>query len=308
MRTKPTTARFSRRLTTSGERSWTGCRDHQTETCDADIPRVIVQVTTQPAPEQDIDALNGIHAALLPYGSVSASTCWTPAVSPRTSSIMPPSTGASPWSVRLDPRGDRGHPGFAKDDFRIDWENRTLACPHGVTSPLWKPTHTDGHARFSVPFPRKACRECGDRLMCTGNVDGKGHHLTLLPQPVQEIQTRARAEQKAEAWQRRYAMRALRSHRLRNRPRPRTTPLPLPRVREDARPAHPHHRRHQPRPAQHLLPTGHNGARPRPPRQPLPTDPVVNIVGTTGFESAAPCPRRVTGLWPPWRARSGGEY
>ncbi len=131
-------------------------------------------------------------------------------MSPRTSSITPRSTGASPWSARSVsiPGGDRGHPGFTKHDFRVDWENRTLTCPHGVTSPPWKPTHTDGNARFSVLFPRKACRECADRLKCTGNVEGKGRHITLLPQPVQEIQTRARAEQKTQAWQRRYAMRA----------------------------------------------------------------------------------------------------
>ncbi|WP_184946793.1 transposase [Kitasatospora kifunensis] len=36
----------------------------------------------------------------------------------------------------------------------------------------------------------------------------QGRHITLLPQPVQEIQTRARAEQKTEAWQQRYALRS----------------------------------------------------------------------------------------------------
>jgi transposase len=203
-------ARFSRKLTTSGERSWIGYRDHQTETCDADMPRIIVQVTTQPAPEQDIDALDTIHAALVhdgfrPHEHLVDSGYVTPDVIHH---------AAEHWDitlvgpVRLDPRGNRGHPGFTKDDFRVDWGNRTLTCPHGVTSPPWKPTHTDGNARFSVLFPRKACRECADRLKCTGNVEGKGRHITLLPQPVQEIQTRARAEQKTQAWQRRYAMRA----------------------------------------------------------------------------------------------------
>ncbi|MFF8844380.1 hypothetical protein ACF08N_16960 [Streptomyces sp. NPDC015127] len=64
-----------------------------------------------------------------------------------------------------------------------------------MTSPPWKPTLGDGHPRLSVLFPRKACHECADRLKYTGNVDGKGRHVFLMPQPLQEIQTRNRAEQ-----------------------------------------------------------------------------------------------------------------
>ncbi|WP_406511147.1 transposase [Streptomyces sp. NBC_00161] len=57
-------------------------------------------------------------------------------------------------------------------------------------------------------FPRKACRECADRLKCTGNVEGKGRHVFLMPQPLQEIQTQNRTEQKTTEWRRRYAIRA----------------------------------------------------------------------------------------------------
>ena len=46
-------------------------------------------------------------------------------------------------------------------------------------------------------------------MLCeTGNVDGKGRHLLLLPQPLQEIQSRARVERKTPEWKERYAMRA----------------------------------------------------------------------------------------------------
>ncbi|WP_275562739.1 hypothetical protein [Streptomyces sp. 5-6(2022)] len=100
-------ARYSRKVTTSGERSWIGYRDHQTETCDAGMPRVIVQVTTQPAPEQDIDALDTIHAALVhdgfhPHEHLVDSGYVTPDVIHH---------AAQHWGitlvgpVRLDPRG-----------------------------------------------------------------------------------------------------------------------------------------------------------------------------------------------------------
>jgi hypothetical protein len=43
-------ARFSHK---PGKARWIGSKDHQTETCDEDMPRVIVHVLTTPAPEQD---------------------------------------------------------------------------------------------------------------------------------------------------------------------------------------------------------------------------------------------------------------
>ncbi|MFI6318800.1 transposase [Nonomuraea sp. NPDC050556] len=57
-------------------------------------------------------------------------------------------------------------------------------------------------------FPRADCRACPDREACTGDANGKGRHLTLLPQPLQEIQTRNRADQNTEEWKARYAIRA----------------------------------------------------------------------------------------------------
>nr|WP_203217872.1 transposase [Nocardia terpenica] len=47
-----------------GKARWIGYKVHQTETCDDDMPRVIVHVLTTPAPEQDVHALDPIHTAL----------------------------------------------------------------------------------------------------------------------------------------------------------------------------------------------------------------------------------------------------
>jgi len=109
--------------------------------------------------------------------------------------------------MRVDPRAtDR--PGFAKDDFAHDRDTRTATCPRGVTSPPWKPTLADGHPRWSVLFPKPACRTCDDRIRCTGDNSDRGRHLTLMPQPLHEIQSRNRRKQETEAWQRKYALRA----------------------------------------------------------------------------------------------------
>jgi transposase len=52
----------------AGKAKWIGYRDHQTETCDETSPRVVVQVVTDPAPEQDIEALDRIHRGLAAQG------------------------------------------------------------------------------------------------------------------------------------------------------------------------------------------------------------------------------------------------
>lgn len=189
-------ARYCQKVTAAGQRDWIGYRDHQTETCDDVSLNVIVQVVTRPAPVQDIDALDRIHQGLTTQGFHPVEHVVDGGyVSPDSVHHADQRWGISLLGpVRADPQAAK-RPGFTKQDFHIDWQTRTLTCPHGVISPPWKSTLGDGHPRLSVLFPRKACRACDDRLKCTGNVDGKGRHILLLPQPQQEIQTRIRAEQ-----------------------------------------------------------------------------------------------------------------
>ncbi|ACZ86453.1 IS1182 family transposase [Streptosporangium roseum] len=218
-------ARYCRKegkTTTKAE--WVGYRDHQSETCDDNVPNVIVHVLTRPAPVQDIDAVDDIHAGLAASGL-------TPAEHLLDSGYVTPDVihhTAQQWGValigpvRADPRGRHG---FTKEDFHVNWDDHTVTCPRGVTSPPFKPTLGDGKPRLSVLFPRAACRACPDRQACTGDANGKGRHLTLLPEPLQQIQTRNRADQHTEPWKARYALRAgceatvsetTRAHGLRN--------------------------------------------------------------------------------------------
>jgi hypothetical protein len=90
----------------------------------------------------------------------------------------------------------------------FDWRAETVRCPQGIVSPRWKPTVADGKPRLSALFRRVDCRACTVRQQCTGNVDGKGRHLLLLPESLQETQTRARALQQTPEWKRHYALRA----------------------------------------------------------------------------------------------------
>jgi transposase len=199
-------ARFSHK---PGKVEWVGYKDHQTETCDAHRPNVIVNVVTTPAPEQDVGVVEDIHAALAGRGiAPSEHFLDSGYVTPETVDRASKAYGITiVGPVRLDPRAAE-RPGFAKEDFHVDWHAETVRCPQGIVSPRWKPTVADGKPRLSVLFRRADCRTCTVRQQCTGNVDGKGRHLILLPESLQEIQTRARALQQTSEWQRRYALRA----------------------------------------------------------------------------------------------------
>jgi hypothetical protein len=126
-------ARFSHK---PGKVEWVGYKDHQTETCDEERPNLIVHVVTTPAPEQDITVVDGIHAALteqrlapaehlLDSGNVTPETVHRASTDHAISIVGP---------VRQDPRADE-RPGFAKEDFHIDWQARTVTCPQGIASP-----------------------------------------------------------------------------------------------------------------------------------------------------------------------------
>lgn len=168
-----------------------------------------MHVATQEAPEQDISMVEPIHRALarrglLPSEHLVDAGYVSPqairqAATAHAVTLLGPVRPISP---------SRRRPGFDKQNFTIDWDQHTATCPRGVTSPPWHDTQLEGRLHHSVLFPRKDCRVCPDRLSCTDNTGGRGRHLALMPRPLQEIQDRARTEQKTPAWKALYALRA----------------------------------------------------------------------------------------------------
>ncbi|MCE7007035.1 hypothetical protein LWC34_30015 [Kibdelosporangium philippinense] len=118
-----------------------GYKDHQTEICDEEQPNLIVHVVTTPAPEQDIGVVGGIHAALAEQQLAPAEHLVDSGyVTPETVHHAATDHGITiVGPVRQDPRA-RERPGFAKEDFHIDWQAETVTCPQGIVSPPWKHT------------------------------------------------------------------------------------------------------------------------------------------------------------------------
>lgn len=97
--------------------------------------------------------------------------------------------------------------GFAVSDFTIDWAGKSMICPAGATSLNWaQEIDQGGTPVVRVRFSMRDCGPCLSRKLCTRAA--KGRRITLRPREEHEALLRARAAQKADGWQRRYAHRA----------------------------------------------------------------------------------------------------
>ncbi|MFI0944097.1 transposase [Streptomyces sp. NPDC021020] len=142
--------------------------------------------------------------------------------------------------------------GFARDDFTIDFDARTVTCPAGQATRTW--VSAPAVAPYAVArFRPEQCNPCSQKPRCTRGVSGRT--VNFLPQHLHEQQQRNRADQQDSGWRRRYGMRSGVEgtvHELANTHRARR---PLPRTCEDPRSARPHRRRHRHQPVNDSLRT-----------------------------------------------------
>jgi transposase len=130
------------RYSTKRRVEWVGYKVHLTETCDPDTPHLIVNVETTPATTPDDNMVAVVHASLaarhrLPAehlvdkGYTSAQVLLDSQRDYRVAIVGPVADDPS-WQARA---GE----GFAKADFRIDWDRQVVTCPAGHQSGSWLP-------------------------------------------------------------------------------------------------------------------------------------------------------------------------
>jgi transposase len=174
---------------------WTGYKVHFTETCDEDLPRIIVNVETTPATKPDWGMLRPIHESLkrkdmLPSdhmadtGYVSIDSLMSSKQAYGVRVIGPPLEDSS-WQAREG--------GFDKTYFDIDWEARRATCPAGKINKRWT-DHKDGSTEVS--FNPYDCYRCKYREICVRGLTPAGHpkarHLSLRPRAEHEALQTAR--------------------------------------------------------------------------------------------------------------------
>lgn len=200
-------ARFSKKRSTT----WTGYKVHLTESCDEDLPHLITDVQTTPAPRSDFDMTPPIQAALserelLPkeqlcdMGYVTAEHLVSSQSQYEIELVGPVAPDPS-WQAQ-------SQAGFGTADFRIDWQEKHAHCPQGCQSVQWVPwKDRHGHETIHITFATRDCTPCPVRSHCT--------HAAKLPrtlavrtqQTFTALQT-ARQRQQTPNFKEMYAKRA----------------------------------------------------------------------------------------------------
>jgi hypothetical protein len=204
-------ARYSRRGQVT---RWAGYLAHVTETCAEDGPNVITDVATMPATSADTAAVAEIHARLAHRGLLPAGHL----VDGGYTSLVHMERAGREHQVTLTgplpgnrTRQHRDQDGYARDDFRIDFDRREVTCPQGQVSRGWHgpyPTSSPDAAPLIVAkFTRSQCQPCPVRAACTTSGDGK-RTVGFPPRELLELQVRNRADQQDPAWHKRYAVRS----------------------------------------------------------------------------------------------------
>jgi transposase len=97
--------------------------------------------------------------------------------------------------------------GYARADFTIDYDTRTVTCPQGKTSQTWTPCTQRGQTAAVATFSTTDCGPCPARPQCTTS-NAKRRQLTLLPRDLAEAQTAARTAETTISFHADYARRA----------------------------------------------------------------------------------------------------
>lgn len=199
------------RYSTKRSVTWVGYKVHVTETCEPDLPHLIVQVETTPATDDDSTAIPTIHAKLSQRGHTPSEHLvdagYTSGEHIETSArqygidLVGPVPADNSWQTQ-----DAQAFGFSK--FRINWAEKQAVCPQGKVSQHWhEEKGPRGKPTIQVQFRRSDCRACPVRTHCTRSATGS-RTLTLHPQAVHEALQNARQRQETDEFKQQYARRA----------------------------------------------------------------------------------------------------
>ena len=191
--------------------TWTGYKVFITETCDADKPRIISNVTTTGANTSDVTQTVGIHAALkvkrllpavhLVDGGFVDTNLLLNSTKDYSVELVGPVRRDRAWQSKEPEAYDISR-------FTILWDAETMTCPQGKQSSSWTLSQPPkGDARIAVKFRYADCTYCETRDLCTRSKKG-AKAFTLKPREAYETLEKARVEQQQLEWRERYKTRA----------------------------------------------------------------------------------------------------
>lgn len=197
------------RYCTKRQTGWVGYKAHVTETCDADGPSIITQITTTVATVQDCQTTSEIQdqlavidllpsEQLVDAGYVDAERLLYSQTIHEIDLVGPVGQDTT-WQAQTED-------GLDQTCFTLDWDKRQALCPAGQRSVAWQ------HARsprdtpvIRVRFAPEHCQCCELRSRCT---TGKRRGLTLRPREQYKVLHAARQREQTDAFKEKYRKRA----------------------------------------------------------------------------------------------------
>jgi len=192
------------RLAQKRDTAWCGYKVHLTETCEPDLPELIVQVNTTLAPRPDVKETLDLQQELerrqclpdehlLDGGYLESEVLVQHPPGLRIVGPVPPDTS---WQAHEGKGFDMAH-------FQIDWSGQRVTCPQGQQSRAWR-ERPEREGQIQVSFAKAVCQPCPVRCDCT-----KADHreLQLQPQAAHEALQRQRALQQTAEFRQAYALR-----------------------------------------------------------------------------------------------------
>jgi len=199
------------RYSTKREISWTGYKVHLTETCDAALPHLIINVETRPSTEPDHAVTDGVHDHLAQTGRLPAEHFvdqgymsvdhLVRAHEKHAIELMGPVPDDTSWQARQK--------GYDSPQFTIDWDNERALCPQGHLSCSWSLAKTRSQRPVvKIKFRHADCSVCPVIARCTDNHEKRRTLTILFPQAHFEAQQLARQRQQTTDFKEAYATRA----------------------------------------------------------------------------------------------------
>jgi transposase len=197
------------RYCTKRQTGWVGYKVHFTETCGADEPSIITQITTTVATVQDCQATAEIQdqlaaidllpsEQLVDAGYVDAERLLYSQNKHEIDLIGPPGRDTT-WQAQTEN-------GLDQTCFTINWDKQQAKCPAGQSSVAWHRARSSRDTPvIRVRFAPKHCQCCELRSRCT---TGKKRGLTLRPREQHEVLQAARQREQTDAFKAKYRKRA----------------------------------------------------------------------------------------------------
>lgn len=199
------------RYSTKREISWTGYKLHLTETCDAALPHLIINVETRPSTEPDHAVTDLVHDHLAQTGCLPAEHFvdqgymsveqLVRAHEKHGIELMGSVPDDTSWQARQQ--------GYDSPQFTIDWDNQRAICPQGHLSCSWSLAKTRSQRPVAkIKFRHTDCSVCPVITLCTDNHEKRRTLTVLFPQAHFEAQQLARQRQQTTDFKDAYATRA----------------------------------------------------------------------------------------------------